>query len=389
MPRSPPQPYSSWEECVVSGDSLPILNSQDLDECSLEPVGQTEQMLMLLHFPQGHTFFAKEIDMRDEHREKKWHRIYMEGLTSMLVESCETKVAPKFYGVYFFRSHRNYITSCLMVFEYLQGARDLRDCLGCHYQNLVNPVNIIPLIKMILLRVLHHLKQLHGIGLVHRDIKSDNIMVRGTVESESTLEVFLIDFGMCEWIEEMFDEESDYGLGTAHYFPPEAICPYPVMLNEFSPRRLFDPDQLPKHGQKILPSFDVFSLGVLLFEMLHPQGYTPFETTRQESCEELANLRKQNMLWKNGEFCRECTYQDACFLKVVPWAYDLYLRLTAPNPDQRLTVNEAIQHPFFREERLSKPLLLWTFKDLASIAQTFHPEYKISANTPLNHDWSK
>ena len=87
---------------------------------------------------------------------------------------------------------------------------------------------------------------LHAAGILHRDLKPGNVMLR--VDEQ----VALIDFGLAKH-EALEFEITDTGLifGTPHYMSPEQ-----------------------GHGQELDPRSDLYSLGVMLFEML--SGHKPF-----------------------------------------------------------------------------------------------------------------
>jgi eukaryotic-like serine/threonine-protein kinase len=95
-------------------------------------------------------------------------------------------------------------------------------------------------------QVARALGALHGAGILHRDLKPGNVMLR--VDEQ----VALIDFGLAKH-EALEFEITDTGLifGTPHYMSPEQ-----------------------GHGQELDPRSDLYSLGVMLFEML--AGRKPF-----------------------------------------------------------------------------------------------------------------
>ena len=90
------------------------------------------------------------------------------------------------------------------------------------------------------------LSALHGAGILHRDLKPGNVMLRMDEQ------VALIDFGLAKHEALDFDI-TDTGLifGTPHYMSPEQ-----------------------GHGQDLDPRSDLYSLGVMLFEML--TGHKPY-----------------------------------------------------------------------------------------------------------------
>jgi serine/threonine protein kinase len=90
------------------------------------------------------------------------------------------------------------------------------------------------------------LSALHGAGILHRDLKPGNVMLR--MDGQAAL----IDFGLAK--HEALDYDiTDTGMifGTPHYMSPEQ-----------------------GHGQDLDPRSDLYSLGVMLFEML--TGHKPY-----------------------------------------------------------------------------------------------------------------
>lgn len=94
------------------------------------------------------------------------------------------------------------------------------------------------------------LQAVHDAGVVHRDIKPDNLYLVGPVGQPGKIKV--LDFGMAHLKAEGHDENSTSILGTAQYMAPEQILVEPVDART-----------------------DVYSLGVVLFRAL--TGHLPFE----------------------------------------------------------------------------------------------------------------
>ncbi|MEJ6014256.1 Stk1 family PASTA domain-containing Ser/Thr kinase [Corynebacterium sp. H127] len=97
--------------------------------------------------------------------------------------------------------------------------------------------------------VLTGLTAAHQKGLVHRDIKPDNVLIN------SDHRVKLADFGLVRAVSSS-DRTSDSIVGTVSYLSPEQVS-----------------------GAQIGPASDVYSAGVLLFELL--TGTTPFDGDTQ------------------------------------------------------------------------------------------------------------
>lgn len=84
-------------------------------------------------------------------------------------------------------------------------------------------------------QILYGLNEIHSKNIIHRDIKSDNILL-----DESKV-IKLGDFGV-SWI---FEESAKTYIGTPYYLSPEII-----------------------YGKRYTTKTDVWSLGVLLYEMM-------------------------------------------------------------------------------------------------------------------------
>jgi serine/threonine protein kinase len=91
------------------------------------------------------------------------------------------------------------------------------------------------------------LQAIHEVGILHRDLKPGNVMLRDDGS------IALIDFGLAKHVA-LKMEVTDKGLifGTPHYMSPEQ-----------------------GHGKEIDPRSDIYSLGVVLYEML--TGKKPFD----------------------------------------------------------------------------------------------------------------
>lgn len=93
--------------------------------------------------------------------------------------------------------------------------------------------------------VLGGLGEAHRAGLVHRDIKPENVLISDDGE------VKLVDFGLVRAIAEAGITATSVILGTASYLSPEQVI-----------------------GSEIGPRSDVYSAGIMAFELL--TGTTPF-----------------------------------------------------------------------------------------------------------------
>jgi serine/threonine-protein kinase len=96
-------------------------------------------------------------------------------------------------------------------------------------------------------QILSALEYAHRSGLVHRDIKPQNVLItpQGVVK--------VTDFGIAKSVSDLGITEAGLALGTAHYFSPEQA-----------------------KGERVLPQSDLYAVGVTLYEML--TGHLPFES---------------------------------------------------------------------------------------------------------------
>jgi serine/threonine-protein kinase len=99
-------------------------------------------------------------------------------------------------------------------------------------------------------RIAHALHAAHGIGIIHRDLKAENVMLVATPAGEI---VKVLDFGVAVNIADGAERATRPGIavGTPEYMAPEQA-----------------------RGDTPAPSFDIYALGVLMFELL--VGEPPF-----------------------------------------------------------------------------------------------------------------
>lgn len=133
-----------------------------------------------------------------------------------------------------------------IVMEYLQGCT-LREYLASH------PAHVSSTVATAWgLEICAALSEAHLRGLVHRDIKPSNLFLVPT--STGSLRVKLVDFGLAKTINNTEDSitDSEVVAGTPAYMAPERL-----------------------RSNQTSPATDIWSLGVVLFEIL--TGTTPFE----------------------------------------------------------------------------------------------------------------
>ncbi len=130
-----------------------------------------------------------------------------------------------------------------MVMEYVRG-ESLRDLLNAH--GLLAPAQTAD----VLLQVLAALEHAHREGIVHRDVKPENVMVT----REGVAKV--ADFGLARAYADARVTQAGHVTGTVQYLAPEQL-----------------------HGEPADPRTDLYSLGVVAFELL--TGRVPFNAETQ------------------------------------------------------------------------------------------------------------
>ena len=149
-------------------------------------------------------------------------------------------------------------------------------------------------------------KYLHQYGIVHRDLKPDNIMI--TQRNEYGV-IKIMDFGLSKILspnEKMVD-----GFGTLSYVAPEVLKRTP-------------------YNKEI----DIWSMGILLYYML--SGNLPFKGHKEQEVAE-------KIVFDELEFNFEDWETRSQKVK------DLIYNCLEKNPEERITIDQFINHPWFKK----------------------------------------
>jgi len=131
-----------------------------------------------------------------------------------------------------------------IVMEYVEG-QTLKDYIRQYDQRFDRPISLEQALD-IAIKICAGVGYAHRANLVHCDIKSQNVLVSRDNQVKVT------DFGIARALSETTIQESDIIWGTPQYFSPEQAA-----------------------GESPTPASDVYSIGVILFEML--TGRLPFD----------------------------------------------------------------------------------------------------------------
>ena len=162
----------------------------------------------------------------------------------------------------------------------------------CHHPNIINQIG-------------QGLKYLHSYGIVHRDLKTENIMM--TQLNDNGI-IKIMDFGLSKIIgpkEGLID-----GYGTLSYVAPE------VLLRE-------------PYNKEI----DIWSLGIILFLIL--SGHLPFIGNKQD-------VIARKIVYDDIEFDED--EWEMRSRKVI----DLIEKTLEKNPKKRINIDEFLEHPWFK-----------------------------------------
>lgn len=150
--------------------------------------------------------------------------------------------------------------------------------------------------------VFEAVKHCHDNNIVHRDLKPENFLL---TSKDKDADLKVIDFGLSRFV--MPDEYMHARVGTPYYIAPEVL------------------------EKNYTRSCDLWSCGVILYILLC--GYPPFWGDRDT--EVFRKVRKGDVSFNGAEWA---TVSDS--------AKTLITKLLIMNPDHRISVTQALNHPW-------------------------------------------
>jgi len=187
--------------------------------------------------------------------------------------------------------------------------------------------------QFFLYQILRGLKFLHGSGVLHRDLKPRNLLVN------SNCDLKICDFGLAR----VNLPGSKVGAG---------------MMTDYVATRWYRPPELLLLYKKYTKAMDMWSVGCILGELLLRKPIMPGKdpenqlemifnligTPEEEDIQAIPNSRSKRMVDRLAKKApRNFT---EFFHGANPLALDLLAKLLHFNPAKRLTVEEALNHPY-------------------------------------------
>lgn len=182
-------------------------------------------------------------------------------------------------------------------------------------------------------QMLKGLKYIHSANVLHRDLKPSNLLLNGNCDLQ------ICDFGLARGIKH---KDVDYELTeyvvTRWYRAPEVMCScsdYDEKLDVWSVGCIF----AELHGRKpLFPGDDYIKQMNLIFQVLGtPEGDDLLAISNDKALEYIKGLKK----------CPKVPF-STLYPKATPAALDLMEKLLKFNPANRISVDQALAHPYFK-----------------------------------------
>ncbi|XP_006896614.1 PREDICTED: mitogen-activated protein kinase 3 [Elephantulus edwardii] len=186
-----------------------------------------------------------------------------------------------------------------------------------------------------LYQILRGLKYIHSANVLHRDLKPSNLLIN------TTCDLKVCDFGLAR----IADPEHDHT----------------GFLTEYVATRWYRAPEIMLNSKGYTKSIDIWSVGCILAEMLSNRPIFPGKhyldqlnhilsilgSPSQEDLNCIINMKARNYLQSLP--AKTKVAWTKLFPKSDPKALDLLDRMLTFNPNKRITVEEALAHPYLEQ----------------------------------------
>lgn len=153
---------------------------------------------------------------------------------------------------------------------------------------------------------------IHDKGLIHRDLKTANILLSSKAGEEPTVKIIDFGFGQRQQLESLYDH-----VGTLAYMAPEVAI-----------------------HQEYTKSVDIWALGIIMHKFLTGNQHPLFVKKKDD----VHSYRKKLAEIKKLEPSKEISWLSQ----------NLFQRLTTVQAHQRFSAKDALKHPWITRNRLDK-----------------------------------
>mmetsp|Transcript_56690 Transcript_56690/g.159082 ORF Transcript_56690/g.159082 Transcript_56690/m.159082 type:complete len:403 (+) Transcript_56690:108-1316(+) len=189
--------------------------------------------------------------------------------------------------------------------------------------------------QFFLYQVLRGMKYVHSAQVIHRDLKPRNLLVNSNC-----------DLKIC-----------DFGLARVRFADKEWVCP----MTEYVCTRWYRAPEVLCSWTDYSGAIDIWSIGCILAEMHMRKPLYPGHNTQQQLdliIGLLGSPEGEELLKIPNEKCRKFIKSlpktvgrafGEVFLDMAPLAQDLLAKTMRWDPESRITVCEALQHPYLEK----------------------------------------
>eukprot|EP00934_Nitzschia_sp_Nitz4_P003747 Nitzschia sp. Nitz4//scaffold56_size114212//71500//73974//NITZ4_003957-RA/size114212-snap-gene-0.186-mRNA-1//-1//CDS//3329554727//3737//frame0 len=177
---------------------------------------------------------------------------------------------------------------------------------------------------------------LHGLGVVHSDLKPENIMLSSTNKDDANIKI--VDFGCAHMVGNKGHNHSHRGTGlTPAYCPPEVLAEVKQQMQR-------NPSSVHAH---IDTTYDMWSLGVILYIVL--VGVHPFDLDGEATSEEMEERIVSNdpLPIRNCKHTQHLSEEALCLLE----------RLMCKDPSKRMTAEELLGSSWVQGKTASSEII--------------------------------